>query len=86
MALLCHEALRLDKGARRATFECWATNEHARPLDWAALKPDPPGPLPAVDHDTPLAAVVGGAALVVAGVVRGSWRMANRIVLRQLRR
>ena len=32
--------------ASRVTFECWATDEHARPLDWYALQDDPPGRLP----------------------------------------
>lgn len=80
LAQLCHEALHLDATtAARATFECWATEEHARPMAWAALRADPPGPLPEVSHDLPVAAVGGGLALLGAGTVRKAWRLLRRL-------
>ena len=87
VARMCHEALRLTpEEAPRATFECWATEKHRRPMDWSALRADPPGPLPEVNHDIPVAMVVGGGVLGVAAILRGSWRLSNRIVNGWLRR
>ena len=71
--------------ASRVTFECWATDEHARPLDWYALQDDPPGRLPEVDHDLALVVSAGGAALLSAGTARGAWR-AGGALLRVLSR
>ena len=48
-------------------------------MPWAALRPDPPGALPAVNHDVPVAAVAGGAALLGAGAVRKAWRILRRV-------
>ena len=86
VARLCLEALLLPAGvAARATFECWASDEHARPMEWGALRSDPPGALPAVDHTTAVAVAVGGTAAVGAAGVRGAWR-AGRAALRLLAR
>ena len=72
VASLCHEALRLDRtSATRATFECWATDTHVRAMDWDALKPDPPGPLPEVSHALAMGVVLGGAVLLGAAGLRG---------------
>ena len=75
VATLCHEALLLDKTARRTTFECWASEEHARPMDWSALRPDPPGPLPEVDHRTATAVALCGTLLLGGAALRGVGRM-----------
>jgi len=83
VARLCHEALLLEQPtASRATFECWATDAHAQPMDWAALAPDPPGALPDVNHDLPVLATVGGVTLAGAGTLRGLWR-ALRFIARR---
>ena len=83
VARLCHEALLLDpSSSRRATFECWATEEHGRPMDWNSLQSDPPGRLPEVNHDAPLAVVTGGSALLTAGVLRSAVRLAARLASR----
>ena len=86
VARLCHEAVQLAPSAvSRASFECWATDEHRKPVDWMALRPDPPGPLPAINHDLPVALALGGAAALFAGALRGSWRLSGRIVRGWLR-
>jgi uncharacterized protein YbjT (DUF2867 family) len=78
VAMLCHEALMLDEQtAARATFEVWSTREHARKMEWTALRPDPPGALPEVDHDAPLGAAVSGWALLGGFAIRGVWRHAR---------
>lgn len=84
LASLCHEAL-LEEGqmAARATVECFATDDHRRPMQWGRLRPDPPGALPALDHELPVAVALGGSAVLGAGVLRGAWR-AGRAVLRAL--
>ena len=76
VARLCHEALLLPEPVR-STVEVWATEEHARPLDWNQLKPDPPGRLNEVNHDLPVAAALSGTALLYAGVLRGAWNVAR---------
>jgi uncharacterized protein YbjT (DUF2867 family) len=76
VATLCHEALLLDNGEiRRTTFECWATNEHARPMAWSELRQDPPGPLPPVDH----AAAVGVASTALTVGFVGTFMLAARM-------
>lgn len=84
VAAICHEALTLPRDAApaRATFECWATREHARPMAWRSLQPDSGGggPLPEVDHTTALAVSLGGTAVVGAAGVRGLWRAARTVV------
>lgn len=83
VAQLCHEALLLEpSAASRCTFECWATEEHARPMDWSALRSDPAGALDDVNHDAPVAIAVGGTALLGAGVMRGTWRAVRFMVRR----
>ena len=85
VASLCHEALRLDRStAHRATFECWATDAHTRAMDWKALAPDPPGPLPEVDHATAMGVALGGAALLGAAGLRGV-RVLGRHIARRVR-
>lgn len=87
VARMCHEALQLKPDvASRATFECWATDKHRKPMDWSSLRADPPGPLPEVNHDLPIAVVVGGGVLSAAAILRGSWRLSGRIVNGWLRR
>ena len=73
VATLCHEALLCDPSsatASRATFECWSTTDHARPMEWSALKPDPPGALPEVDHATAMGVALASSALLGAASLR----------------
>ena len=89
MARLCHEGLLLQPPAGHArvgsaTFECWATEEHTRPMDWGALRTSPAGrPLPPVDHDksmTALGCVLGfGYALLLIGSWRAGRNFGNRM-------
>ena len=84
VASLCHEALCLDRStAHRTTFECWATDTHARAMDWNALAPDPPGPLPEVDHVMAMGVALGGALLLGAAGLRGV-RVLGRHVARRV--
>ena len=41
-----------------------ASDEHARPMQWGALRRDPPGPLPEVDHAMATGVTLGGVALL----------------------
>jgi nucleoside-diphosphate-sugar epimerase len=83
VAALCHEALRQPAGTR-TSFECWATDAHARRLPWARLRAEPPGSVADVDHDAAVAVaaavLVGAGGLAVAGLGRG-----GRALLRLLR-
>ena len=83
VASLCHEALCLDRStAHRATFECWATDTHARAMDWNALAPDPPGPLPEVDHAMAMGVALGGAVLLGAAGLRGARTLGRQVARR----
>lgn len=84
VARLCHEALLLEPGIEgappeRSTMECWATNQHAKPMEWPSLKPDPPGSLPPRDHDTPVAVALGGVTIGTAAMLRGGLHMARAL-------
>ena len=52
-------------------------------MDWKALAPDPPGPLPEVDHATAMGVALGGAALLGAAGLRGV-RVLGRHIARRV--
>jgi len=84
VAAICAEALRLPHGQQK-TFECWATNEHRRRVEWDSIAPDPAGGVPDVNHDFATAAGLGTAALLGGGAVRAV-ALASRRLLRVLRK
>ena len=72
VAQLCHEALSRPRG-ERATFECWATDQHQRRLPWHELRQEQAGQeVQGVNHDpaiqTGCAVVLGACGLTLASV------------------
>jgi len=83
VAALCHQALRLE-GESKMTFECWATDQHDRPLDWSKLRRDPSA-VTEVNHNAAVATILTGAA-ITGGLLGYGGYLGTRIVLRSLLR